>query len=1305
MNRKAAWSILLALLAGLAAHAQSAAPSTQPVSPTPAQKLVHYDQLPLSFEPNLGQSSRQVQWLARGPQYTLFLAGHDAVLELSKTAHAAKQGAAPTIDTTALRMNLLGGNPASSSTGEQPQSGKANYFTGNNTADWHRNVSLYGRVRLHQVYPGIDLAYYGHQGQLEYDFIVAPGADASAIRLRFYGAIPQLAGNGDLVLPVNGSEVRFHQPVVYQTKNGIRQPVAGRFTMAANHEVMFALGAYDKARELVIDPTLAFTGTFGTASESDAPAGMAVDSTGELIITGMTLDLNFPATAGAYQTSCGPVSSDDTKNGIIRCAVGNQSAMSSAYVMKLSADGTQLIYATYLHGITGWEKGAAVQADAGGNAVVIGQTASTDFPLVKAPAIPQMSLCQPAYPTDLYGNITGPAKQTCSGYFDGGGTEWTIQGPSGFVTKLSADGSTLLYSAFWGFSGTVYPQSLALDAAGNIYMLNTVNVADPAPVPPPPGFGPGGKIYYYTTPGAFQSYGAGDIETALTVLSADGQSILYSTIYGETEKVNSGCGSCLSGTVPSGIAVGQKGTVFIAGETSAGTLPVTAGTVQNTCILAKTSQCTDNAGYVAAFDITKSGTSSLQWATYISGPENPNTAVSTQLNAIATDSANNVYLTGYTTDALFPATTGAFDTTCPPDTRSGANFCTQSVFVSKLNSTGTAYDWSTFLTATTGASSSATGNGIALDATGNVYVYGDSGALILPAVNPLTQYPNNWYQPYPFLTVLNPTGSGLLFSSQIAPNNGVTSMRNGLALDPARNIYMVGNTQGGQSLMVGSTTLTSWPTTKGTYSTPITGTGTIPFFVNISALLSPTTTTLKATPATTTTGQNVAFDVTVAGTSQSSPDPTGTVTLTNTAVTPAAKLATIDLSAGGGSYTTSSLAAGKYTVVATYSADSVYDVSTSSAVTVTINTPAKATVNLSVPATAMLGSSVTFTAAVSGSGGTPTGTVTFYDGTTALGTGTLASGQAAYKTSSLAAGAHSITASYGGDGTFGSATSSASTITITTLAAPTIALTVPSTAVSGAAVAMSAKVSGSGATPTGTVKFLDGTTVLNTATLSAGTASYSTTSLTVGSHSITAQYSGDTSYAAATSAAQTIAITAPAPDFSIAASPTSATVAPGSTASTTITLTPANGFNTATSLSCSGLPANATCTFSSASLTPSGAAATSTLTLATNVSATATAALRHGDSPLNRITVAGSGGALLAFLLMPGLWRRRRDLAWLRMLNLAAVCLIAVQTLIGCGGGSSKPSGPVTPAGTAAIIITGTAGSTTHTATFTLTVQ
>jgi hypothetical protein len=202
--------------------------------------MIHYGQLPLSFEPNRGQTSSNVQWLARGPEYTLFLTGNDAVLEMNKITPAKRDSAdpkdlKPSISSSVMRMSLIGARTPEQAAGEDLQSGKANYFTGNDPAKWQHDVPMYGKVHMQGVYPGVDLKYYGHRGELEYDFVVAPGADPAAIRLRFDGAKPTLAANGDLVLPVEGGpEVRFNKPVVYQTVDGVRQPVTGSFVIADN---------------------------------------------------------------------------------------------------------------------------------------------------------------------------------------------------------------------------------------------------------------------------------------------------------------------------------------------------------------------------------------------------------------------------------------------------------------------------------------------------------------------------------------------------------------------------------------------------------------------------------------------------------------------------------------------------------------------------------------------------------------------------------------------------------------------------------------------------------------------------------------------------------------------------------------------------------------------------------------------------------------------------------------------------------------------------------------------------------------
>jgi hypothetical protein len=196
-----------------------------------AKSARDFGKVALSFEPNRGQTSDAVQWVARGPEYALFLSGHDAVLELNSIAAKKGMTERPKIESAAVRMNLLGAKAVESAEGEDAQSGKANYFTGRDQAKWLSGVPMFGKVRLREVYPGIDLVYYGRQGRLEYDFVVAPGADPAKIALGFEGASAGLAANGDLVLPIAGGtswegekEIRFDKPTVYQMKDGVRQP-------------------------------------------------------------------------------------------------------------------------------------------------------------------------------------------------------------------------------------------------------------------------------------------------------------------------------------------------------------------------------------------------------------------------------------------------------------------------------------------------------------------------------------------------------------------------------------------------------------------------------------------------------------------------------------------------------------------------------------------------------------------------------------------------------------------------------------------------------------------------------------------------------------------------------------------------------------------------------------------------------------------------------------------------------------------------------------------------------------------------
>ena len=356
-------------------------------------------------------------------------------------------------------------------------------------------------------------------------------------------------------------------------------------------------------------------------------------------------------------------------------------------------------------------------------------------------------------------------------------------------------------------------------------------------------------------------------------------------------------------------------------------------------------------------------------------------------------------------------------------------------------------------------------------------------------------------------------------------------------------------------------------------------------------------------------------------------------------------------------------------------------------------------------ATAAVGQNITFTATVTAST-TPSGTVTFYDSGTAIGTGTLnGSGVATYSTSSLAVGNHSITATYAGNSTFAASTSSAVPVTISSapLTATTTELTASASTVNtGTSVTFTADVtpsSGTG-TPTGTVSFMNGGTVLGTGTLGSGQAAYSTSSLAAGSYSVTAVYGGDTNFAGSTSAAVALTVQTVSPSFSVGDSPASATVSAGQSAQTTITITPANGFNQQVSLACSGLPTGGSCTFNPTTVTPSGAAASTTLSIATPAqSAVLARPLRPGSRSNSR------GGLALAMLAGGALWflRRKRRGASGSWLSLGLICCLAiVAAAVGCGGGGSSSTSKTQ---TYTVTVTATAGSETQTTNFALTVD
>ena len=412
-----------------------ALPSASSLQHQPAPSVAAaYGKLPLTFEPNQGQDDPRVRFSSRGQGYSLFLTDSEAVLSLSKQEpqsqnKVARSSERPTIasqktpiKTDVVRMELAGAAPGLKVTGSDILPGKINYFIGKDPSKWRTDLPTYGKVKYSAVYPGVDLVYYGNQRQLEYDFVVAPGADGNQVRLHFAGA-KKLAidSNGNLRISASNGEISFHKPVVYQIKDGKREPVTGKFQLLAKSDLGFALGNYDHSRELVIDPTLAYS-TYLGGSTSESANGIAVDTGGHAYVTGSTYSSDFPTTASSYAA--------------IDPALGNAHLTPVAFITKFHHDGSGLIYSTFLGG-TGGDSATAIALDSAGNAYVTGTTFSTDFPVTPG-----------AYETTL--NSTAAS----------------------FVTKLNPTGTNLVYSTY---ILDAWAPSIAVDASGHAYVTGSTS--------------------------------------------------------------------------------------------------------------------------------------------------------------------------------------------------------------------------------------------------------------------------------------------------------------------------------------------------------------------------------------------------------------------------------------------------------------------------------------------------------------------------------------------------------------------------------------------------------------------------------------------------------------------------------------------------------------------------------------------------------------------------------------------------------------------------------------------------------------
>jgi hypothetical protein len=673
--------------AGQARDREAPPPSKPDTAAVRARVAADYGRLPLVFEANAGQTDSRVRFLSRGPGYALFLTADEAVLKLN--AAGAVKGQADVI-----RMRLAGAQPPASIAGEDVQRGTVNRFIGADAGRWRAGISTYGKVRYTSVYPGVDAVYYGNQQHLEYDFELDAGIDPAVIRLRFDGARDlRIDGHGDLVLRAAGGEIRQPKPFVYQVVSGAKREVDGRYVMKGKRQVGFAIGAHDRTLPLVIDPTLSYSTYLGGSGPSGYPdrtfGGIAVDAAGNVIVTGGSYSTDFPTTAGAM---------DSTMGGI-----------GDAFVTKLNAAGTGLIFSTFLGG-GGGEDGYDLTVDAAGNVYVYGNTDSNDFPTTPGALQTAKTASNAAFITKL--NPAGNAI-LFSTYFggnsddygqgriavDAGGnvyfcgiaqssnlptTAGVFQSTFGggfydsFAGKLNNTGTALIYLTYLGGNGMDWPQGLGIDAAGHAYITGFTDSPN-----------------FQTTPGAFQPAYGGDIDVFVTKLNGTG-GVLFSTFLGGN-----------SPDFPNRLIVDAAGNAIIGGFTGSTDYPTTAGAFRTAAI-----------GGPDAF-VTKlnAAGSNLVFSTFVGGTDYD------AIQALALDAAGTIFATGLTMSTDFPVTADALQIAHAGN----GGFCCDT-FVVALAGDGSALKYSSYL----GSPDGDVGSGIAVDSSGGVYVSGNTDSTAFP---------------------------------------------------------------------------------------------------------------------------------------------------------------------------------------------------------------------------------------------------------------------------------------------------------------------------------------------------------------------------------------------------------------------------------------------------------------------------------------------------------------------------------------------------------------------------------------------
>ncbi len=631
------------------------------------------------------------------------------------------------------RIQLAGLRRSARIDGELPFSARVNYLLGSNATTWRTDVPSFGQVRYRGVYPGVDLLFHGSGHRVEFDFVLQPGADPRAIQLRITGTKAAVSASGDLILGDAPYQLTWKQPRIYQIIGGRRIAVAGSFR-AHGSKVDFVVGVYNRKEALILDPVLAYSSYLGGTGDEGARA-VGVDGAGNVYIAGVTTSTDLPTsrtglqpafaglttnglTGDAFVAKFSPTgallyltylggSRDDAAGGIAVDSAGNayvtgftnstnfpvspNAAQASfhgyggnplfnlgdAFITKINPSGNQILYSTYLGGSAN-EAASGIAIDSAGNAYITGSTLSTDLPVTPGAFQPHYAGAGGQPTTDL-------------------GAPFFVAG-DGFVAKLNPSGTQFLLVTYLGGSLDDLPACIALDPAGNI-VVGGMTISNNFPVTAN-AFQP---VYHgeNTAQNPFFYYGDGFI----TKLNPAGTALVYSTYLGGTgdDRV-------------AALTTDSTGAVYATGPTSSPNFPITSNAYQRGNAGPTLTQVAERVvgdAFLVKLDPTGS---TLLYGTYFGGRGDD------AGNAIALDPTGAIYIAGQTTSTDFPAITpDAFQTSMAGaggETMNGDNW--GDAFLAIFSSDGTKVTYGTYL----GGSEDDSGDAIALDSSGNVYVVG-----------------------------------------------------------------------------------------------------------------------------------------------------------------------------------------------------------------------------------------------------------------------------------------------------------------------------------------------------------------------------------------------------------------------------------------------------------------------------------------------------------------------------------------------------------------------------------------------------